>query len=393
MIETDFLIIGAGIIGLAVAKELSQRYPDARILIIEKENKVARHASGRNSGVLHAGFYYHANSLKARFAVRGNSLLTNFCLEHGLSINRCGKVVVAKHDAELNTLLELKKRGDANKVLLHVIDHKELKDIEPNARTFEKALYSPTTATIDPEEICDYIAKKLESKIRFIYENPLLKVKGDTIVSKKEKIKFGHLINCAGMYSDKVAHQFGIGLEYTILPFKGLYIEYHDDGLLRMHVYPVPDLKFPFLGVHFTKTVTGNIKVGPTALPAFWRENYKGIENFKLEELLSITSRELKLLLNKSSNFRELVMKEIKKYFMRNIIKQAGYLVEKIETSCFGSYTASGIRAQLIDKERSELVSDFVVEKGEKSTHVLNAVSPAFTCCFPFARYIVNLVR
>jgi len=391
--ETDFLIVGAGIVGLTVARELSKRYPDARITVLEKEREVACHASGRNSGVLHAGFYYHADSLKAKFTAEGNRILTEYCLDHGLAINRCGKVVVARDETELATLLELKRRGDANNVLLHVVDQKELHELEPNARTFDKALYSPATSTVDPKEICSHIAGQLKSKVNFLYGTPLISIEKDKVISRREDITFRHLVNCAGVYADTVAHKCGVGLHYAILPFKGLYIGYGEDSLLRMHVYPVPDLKYPFLGVHFTKTVKGHIKIGPTAVPALWRENYRGFENFRLDEFLSIYIRESMLFITNSCKFRELALKEIKKYFKRNIIARSASLVNHINTGAIGNYMAPGIRAQLFDKKNSELVSDFVIERGERSTHVLNAVSPAFTCSFLFAQYIVDIIN
>jgi L-2-hydroxyglutarate oxidase LhgO len=392
MKETDFLIIGAGIIGLTIAKELSKRYHDAKITIIEKEREPAFHASGRNSGVLHAGFYYSSDSLKARFTVDGNRSMTEYCLEHGLSINRCGKVVVAKNEEELRVIFELKNRGDKNGVVLHIVDKKELRDIEPNARTYGKALYSPTTSTVDPGEVCRHIAQSLESRVNFIYENPLLEVRKDRCITKKVEIKYKYLINCAGLYADRIAHQIGSGLKYTILPFKGMYIKYHADNLTRRHIYPVPDLNYPFLGVHFTMTVDRKVKLGPTALPVLWRENYRGFENFKINECAQLLYWESKLLFSNAFDFRKLAFSEMRKFFKKNMIKQAANLVMELDNSRFGNYMSSGIRAQLLDKEKSMLVMDFVIETGEKSIHILNAVSPAFTCSFIFAKYIVDLI-
>lgn len=185
MIETDFLVVGSGIIGLTVARELSERYHDARITVLEKEKEVASHSSGRNSGVLHAGFYYTADSLKARFTADGNRLMTEYCLKHGLSISRCGKVVIARNEEELKTLFELKKRGDKNDVALKVIDEKELNKLEPKARTYSKALYSPTTSTVDPKEVCRHIAQSLERRVAFMYETPLLGVQKKQLLQKR----------------------------------------------------------------------------------------------------------------------------------------------------------------------------------------------------------------
>ena len=282
-INTDTLIVGAGIIGLSIARELHRRCPDLNITIIEKEPNLAAHASGRNSGVIHAGFYYTPDSLKAKFAVEGNKLLTDYCLEHNLKINRCGKVVVAKNEKEIETLYELKKRGDKNGVDLELIDEKDLKSIEPNANTCQKALYSPATSTINPKEVVEHISNSLTGRVDILLNEKFIKREGSfAIKTNKHKIGFKYLINAAGLYADKVAHQFAVGCKYTLIPFKGLYIQYSDNDLIQKHIYPVPNLNNPFLGVHFTKTVDGRVKAGPTAIPAFWRENYDGVSNFKI---------------------------------------------------------------------------------------------------------------
>ncbi|HHT9123830.1 MAG TPA: NAD(P)/FAD-dependent oxidoreductase, partial [Candidatus Wunengus sp. YC63] len=227
MITTDILIVGGGIIGLSIAKEVYNRHPDLKITLIEKEATVACHASGRNSGVLHAGFYYTPDSLKSRFTVEGNKLLTDYCLKNNLSINRCGKVVVAKDEKELNSIFELKRRGDTNGVDLELIDEKRLEELEPNARTFDKALYSPTTSVVNPKEVAGHIADTLKEKVNILFNEKFIKRDDtNTISINTHKIKFKHLINSAGLYADKIAHQFGIGQKYTLIPFKGLYMEY-----------------------------------------------------------------------------------------------------------------------------------------------------------------------
>ncbi|HHT9130595.1 MAG TPA: L-2-hydroxyglutarate oxidase [Candidatus Brocadiaceae bacterium] len=393
MITTDILIVGGGIVGLSIAREFNCRYPDIKITLLEKEAIVGCHASGRNSGVLHAGFYYTPDSLKAKFTVEGNKLLTEYCLKHNLAINRCGKIVVAKDEKEIEGLFELKRRGDKNGVDLEIIDEKQLAELEPNARTCNKALYSPRTSVVNPGEIVEHIAHSLKGKVNIIFNEKVIK-RDDTATVRTNtlKIKFKHLINSAGLYADKVAHQFGIGHKYTLIPFKGLYMEYKDCNLVQRHIYPVPNLGNPFLGVHFTKTVDGKVKIGPTAIPAFWRENYQGISNFKLSEFFEIFFTEAKLFCTNAFDFRSLTLEEIKKYNREYFIQQASYLVKKIDINKFGNYLNPGIRAQLLDKEEVKLVMDFVVEHGENSTHVLNAVSPAFTSAFSFSKYIVDKV-
>src|SRR3989337_493728 len=394
MITTDILIVGCGIIGLSIAQELNNRRPDLKITLIEKEATAACHASGRNSGVLHAGFYYTPYSLKSRFTVEGNKLLTDYCLKNNLSINRCGKVVVAKDEKELDSIFELKRRGDENGVVLELIDEKRLEELEPNARTFDKALYSPTTSVVNPKEVVGHIADTLKSKINILFNEQFIKRDDtNTVNTNTRKIKFRHLINSAGLYADKIAHQFGIGQKYTLIPFKGLYMEYKDNNLIHKHIYPVPNLNNPFLGVHFTITIRGKVKIGPTAIPAFWRENYEGISRFNLNEFLDVLFYDAKLFFTNAFNFRSLTFEEFKKYYRKYFIHQATHLVKNIDINKFGSYLTPGIRSQLLDRKEMKLVMDFVVEHGENSTHVLNAVSPAFTSAFSFSKFIVDEVE
>jgi (S)-2-hydroxyglutarate dehydrogenase len=390
----NFLIIGGGIVGLTIARELNIQHPKSSIAIIEKEADISMHSSGRNSGVLHAGFYYTADSLKAKFTVAGNAAMKNYCKENGLKLNECGKVVVAKNKAEVGGIDTLYKRGIKNGVDLSVIDKLALRDIEPNAKTFEKALYSPTTATVDPVEISQCLKRELfEKGITFrLSEGYLKRQKGNIVVTTKgNTVTADVIVNCAGLYADKVAQDYGFSNAYTILPFKGIYLKYSDIDLpIKTNIYPVPNIQNPFLGVHYTVTVDNHIKIGPTAIPAFWRENYSGLDNFALSEFVSISMIEASLLLKNSFNFRSLAFEEIKKYWKPYYRKLATNLVHQIDASKFKDWTNPGIRAQLMNKSSKELVQDFVIEGDENSVHILNAVSPAFTCSIPFAEHVVS---
>lgn len=390
MLQADFLIVGGGIIGLSLSRSLAQRFQGAAIVLLEKENEVAVHASGRNSGVLHAGFYYSADSLKARLTRTGNRALTDYCLQNGLAINRCGKVVVAATEPELGGIYELKARAERNGVDLQLIDEHELSQLEPNARTIQKALFSPTTATVDPKQICRHIASTLPRNVRILYGRRFVGRENDRGVTQTEKIQFRHLFNAAGLYADQVARYFGAGADVTMIPFKGVYLRYAEDGLLRRHVYPVPDLRNPFLGVHFTKTVDGHVKIGPTAIPALWRENYGLRERFVFAEFVEIIAREAGLFLRNRFNFRELAIREISKYRRPVLVREARKLVNYLDPSRFTGPIQPGIRAQLLNLRTRTLVMDFMLEQAENSTHVLNAVSPAFTSAFSFAEYIVE---
>jgi (S)-2-hydroxyglutarate dehydrogenase len=391
--QSDYLIIGGGIMGLAVARTLRLTYPSASITLIEKEKDVAFHASGRNSGVLHAGFYYSADSLKAKFCRDGNAAMRAYVAEHGLRINDCKKVVVAQSEDELPTLHELYKRGQANGVPLQIVDEKELAEIEPNAKTTGQAIYASTTAIVDPIEVCTAIRKELTAKqVTFHTGTPYESRLADTAIQAGGmRFEAGHIINCAGLYADKIARDFGFCESYAIIPFKGVYLKYSGpDKPIKRCIYTVPNLHNPFLGVHYSVTVDGTVKIGPTAIPAFWRENYGGVDGFSLPELLEVLRWEIPMFTFDAAGFRALAFREARKYSKRHMASLAANMVKHIDFSCFDTWMRPGIRAQLIDKRSLKLLHDFVVEGDSKTTHVLNAVSPAFTSSFPFARWIVD---
>lgn len=390
----DYLIAGAGIIGLTIARELRRREPEARIAIIEKEADVAMHSSGRNSGVLHAGFYYTADSLKARFTRDGNRAMKQYCEENGLSVNRCGKLVVATDASELAGLEELKRRAERNGVNLIWVDEQEAAKIDPNVKTFQKALYSPDTASVDPVEVCRCLKEEIAaSGVTFLFHTRYTGHEGDTVITDKGSFQTGYFINAAGLYADRIAHDYGFGLDYTIIPFKGIYLKYaKNKSDVQTNIYPVPNLNNPFLGVHFTKTVDGAIKIGPTAIPAFWRENYGGWSRFRLGEFLQIMYYEAKLFLTNAFQFRRLAFEEMKKYNKSNFIGLSLKMIRKLDHSGFGDFLRPGIRAQLLHKRSLQLVQDFVLEGDDRTMHVLNAVSPAFTCSLPFAAHVVDQI-
>lgn len=388
----QYLIIGSGIMGMAIARALKQSQPAAAVLIIDKETAAAAHASSRNSGVLHAGFYYTADSLKAKFTVEGNRALKEYCRQKNLPINACGKLVVAQNEDELEKLYELEQRGKRNGSRVELIDEQQARELEPNVRTFKKALYSPDTASVDPKQVCSTLKDDLQAMgVHFSFNTKYLgKIKGG-IHSDHGDFQADKIINCAGLYADKVAQDFGFGKKYTMIPFKGLYLKYTKNKTdVGMNIYPVPNLNNPFLGVHFTKTVGGGIKIGPTAIPALWRENYTYASNFKFTELVDIMAQETRLLCCNAFGFRHLALEEIKKYNKKYFVGLAQNMVQHIDPQGFTEYTKPGIRAQLLDKGQMKLVADFVIEGDAHSTHVLNAVSPAFTCAFPFAEFVAK---
>ncbi len=388
----DYLIIGAGIIGLNIAKNLKERFPNSNIIVLEKEKEVGMHSSGRNSGVLHAGFYYTANSLKAKFTKDGNTALKEFCKLRNLKINECKKVVVAQNKKELEGLEELKRRGDINEIELHWLDEQELDKLYPNIKTYKKALLCPSTANVNPKEVTQEFAKVIqEIGVELILNTKYLSSSKNIIRTSKGDYEAKKIINCAGLYADKIANDFGFCKDYVIIPFKGIYLKDKNNiSQLKTNIYPVPNLDNPFLGVHFTLTVDNESKIGPTAIPAFWRENYKGFDNFSFEEFIQIIYYETKLFITNAFGFRTLAFAEVKKYnfsYLKNLAKK---LTKNMDDKGFDSWSRPGIRAQLLDKNTLELVQDFVVQSDKNSIHVLNAVSPAFTSSIPFANWVVE---
>jgi (S)-2-hydroxyglutarate dehydrogenase len=391
---SDFLIVGGGIIGLCIARELKSRYRDCSVAVIEKESSCARHASGRNSGVLHAGFYYTADSLKARFTRDGNRELTDYCEEKGLPINKCGKLVVAQSEYDHPLMDELLERGRQNGVELRAIDDRDAREIEPRVRTHGRAIFSPTTSTVDPQELVHHIEQDAKREgVEIHYGVAYLRRQAGTVITTAGRFETGYLINAAGLYADEVARDFGFSERYRILPFKGLYLYSEEPvGAFRTNIYPVPDLRNPFLGVHFTVTVDGHAKIGPTAIPALWREQYRINENFRLGEFVDIVKRQFGLFAHSNFDFKKLALEEIRKYSRRHMVSLAGALAEGVRAEDFRKWGRPGMRAQLLDVRKRRLEMDFVIEGDEHSMHVLNAVSPGFTCCMPFSRHVTDAI-
>ncbi|MDQ6734989.1 MAG: L-2-hydroxyglutarate oxidase [Nitrospirota bacterium] len=388
--KTDFLVIGGGVIGLNIARDLRRRYGDSSVTLIEKESDCGLHASGRNSGVLHAGFYYAPKSLKAAFTRNGNQELTAYCEAKGLPINRCGKIVVARNQRDHPALDELLRRGHANGIAIQDISEADAKAIEPRVKTCERALFSPTTSTVDPRRVVEAMkADALREGVTIECGVQYVGRRGTSIETTTGVYQAGYVVNAAGLYADRIARDFGFSERYRILPFKGLYLYSNQHpGFLRTNIYPVPDLANPFLGVHFTVTVDGHAKIGPTAIPALWREQYQGYRGFKLGECAEILIRMCGLMALSSFDFKRLAIRELAKYSRARLVAQAGALLEGVQLKHFQTWGPPGIRAQLLDLKQRTLEMDFILEGDRKSMHVLNAVSPAFTCSLPFSRYV-----
>jgi len=388
----DVGVIGGGIVGLALADAWLAKHPGSSVIVLDKETALAQHASGRNSGVLHAGFYYAPDSLKAQLTRRGNEMLKAFCAERGVPVRETGKVVVTTSPDQLPALDELYARGQANGVPLEMVDEAGLSKIEPLARTYERALWSPSTAVADPVAVVEALGARVRERGGEIHlATPVTAAGPGWVRTPSESIGIGHIINAAGLYADRVAHWFGVGEDYRMLPFKGLY--WYSDwpaGRLQRHVYPVPDPRNPFLGVHLTVTVDGRTKVGPTAIPALWREDYGGLRGLTPRDVTEVARLYPRFLRSPHHDVPGLVRSELPKYSRRYLVAQASALVPSVRAEDFRERGRVGVRAQLLHVPTGRLEMDFVVEPGERSTHVLNAVSPAWTSSLAMAEWIID---
>lgn len=395
MSSTDFLILGGGIIGLSIARELKHRFADAEITLLEKEAACGLHASGRNSGVIHAGFYYSANSLKAKLTRAGNQAMTAYCEAKKIPLNRCGKLVVAKDQDDLPQLDELLRRGQANGVPLESLTDEEARKIEPRVKTHQRAIFSPTTTSADPQRVIEEMTRDAKQEgITIRTGAPYLRTEKGLVMTPQGSFTANHVVNAAGLYADKIALDFGFSERYRILPFKGLYL-YSDEppGAFRTNIYPVPDLRNPFLGVHFTVKGDGHAKIGPTAIPALWREQYRGFDNFKFGEFVEVLFREAGLMMSSRFDFQKLALEEVRKYSKPHLLALASRLAHGVKPEHYSRWGEPGIRAQLLDIKNRKLEMDFVIEGDEHSTHLLNAVSPGWTCSIPFARYAADQIE
>ncbi len=390
--SADVAVVGGGVVGLALADAVLAVRPGARVVVLDKERTLGAHASGRNSGVVHAGFYYAPDSLKARLTRRGNVLLHEFCDEHGVQVNRCGKLVVTRHEDELPALDDLHARATANGVPVERVDETQARDLEPMARTVGRALWSPTTSSASPMAVLEALAARVRRRggeVRLGTE--VVGARPGAVVTRDGTWSVGHVVNSAGLQADRVARWFGMCDDYAVLPFKGLY--WYADwpaGRLRRHVYPVPDPRNPFLGVHLTVTVDGRAKLGPTALPALWRESYGGLDRFAARDAAEVARLLPRLLTSRHHDVPALLRSELPGWWRPHLVRAAARLVPDVRPADFHERGRPGVRAQLVHLPTRRLEMDFVVRGDGDSTHVLNAVSPAWTSSLAFAEHVVD---
>ncbi|MBU1231013.1 MAG: L-2-hydroxyglutarate oxidase [Proteobacteria bacterium] len=396
MTTASILICGAGIVGLTVARDLvAAGYDD--ILIIDKEPEAGRHASGRNSGVLHAGIYYAPGSLRAQSCLEGNFRMKQYCEERGLPLLKTGKVIVARDESELPTLRELYTRAAQNGAKVELIDDVQLSEIEPNAKSAGQALLSHYTAVVDPKAILKSLLQELldSGRVRLRFDTRFMSLgapEGRRLLvhTTGGDISCAFFLNAAGAYGDVVAHAFGLGKNYQLIPFKGIYKKLKPEKAhtIRGSIYPVPNIKNPFLGIHFTRSVHGDVYLGPTAIPALGRENYGILQGIDAEAPRILLRDALLFLRNKK--FREVALEEPRKYSFKHFFNDARKLVKELALEDIESSPKAGIRPQLVDVKNNELVMDFIIEGTDTSVHVLNSISPAFTSSLFFSGLLLD---
>lgn len=393
MERVDVAVIGSGAVGMAVARGLLEIDPTIQISIFEKEKTFSSHASARNSGVLHAGFYYSPESLKARFCREGRDELERLAIENSIPVKKIGKVVVAQNQDEESRLEALLQRGIANGVELERLSETELVNFEPLARTEGSFLWSPNTSVSNPVLINEAMRNILISKnVKFVSGSRVY-FKDEKWFNNDEAIPAKYYVNAGGAWALDLAHQMKIGMQCRTMPFLGLYKQVKATQLpIRTLIYPVPHPINPFLGVHFTLTIDGFVKIGPSALPIIGRNQYSITSPITISEITTFGKNLLSLAKGSKHDLWSMAQYEIPKLLTSNLVGAASELVPGAKQVKNWSRKSPGIRGQLVNSNTGELLQDFLIEHNQNSTHVLNAVSPGWTASIPFGRHIAQMV-
>lgn len=392
MTQTKIIIIGGGIVGLATAYDLSRQHPDCHITILEKENELSFHQSGRNSGVLHSGIYYTPGSLKARNCRTGKALMETFCTEQAIPFQLCGKVIVATREEERPILRDIYARGQANGVDCELIDHARLQEIEPHTAGIE-AIYIPESGIVDYKRVCLRLAEILEENGHKIVTGARVvdvheQEREVTAVTRNGDYTGDYLVNCAGLQSDRVTKMTGMDSPAQIIPFRGEYYELKPEAeyLCSSLIYPVPDPKFPFLGVHFTLMISGRVECGPNAVLAFAREGYY-LTDFNSSDLWEILRYPgFQKLAGKfwRTGLGEMWRSASKKAFVGALQNLVPAISEEHLVKA-----PAGIRAQAIQPDGS-MMDDFSFQESRRIVNVVNAPSPAATSSLAIGQTIVE---
>ncbi len=394
--KCDVLIIGGGVVGLACGIAILEATPSKKVVIAEKEKYLGAHASGRNSGVLHAGFYYSPDSLKAKFCREGNFELRKLAKKYEIPVREVGKVIVARNEDENERLETLFQRGVKNGVDLEMLDISELNKYEPLAISHERFLWSPNTAVSDPGAIIQSMRSEFESlggTIRYNTKITLEEVNNE-IVDFSRQFDALQIINAAGAQADRISRSVGVGIEYAMLPFMGVYRATEEKNLpLQRLVYPVPHPVNPFLGVHFTLTLDRKVKIGPTAIPIAGREQYSLLSGWSGSDIAQSLKGMTSLISGDSHDFGKILKSEWPKIVQTLLVKESLELVPTANQVRRWHKKAPGIRAQLVHLATGKLEQDFVVRNRFNSTHILNAVSPGWTSAIPFGKFVASQIN
>lgn len=396
LMRFDIVIIGGGIVGLCTAMQFTQRFPDLRLAVLEKEDRVARHQSGHNSGVIHSGIYYTPGSLKARLCGEGAAAMVAFCDEHHIPYEICGKVILATNQEEEARLEQLLDRGQANGIAgLKLLDRRALLEVEPYSGG-RRGLQVPGTGITDYTAVCEKYAEMIVGQGGVVHTGTrvigLTRRPGELVVeTTRGPFIARYLINCAGLHSDRISRMAGQKPDVMIIPFRG---EYYDlipqrQHLVRALIYPVPDPRFPFLGVHFTRRVHGGVDAGPNAVLALKREGYRHTDFSLSDTLAALTYPGFWKLATKYWHYGagEMYRSLSKRAFVAALQR----LLPEIRDSDLVPAHA-GVRAQALRRNGS-LVDDFEFAVAENMLHVCNVPSPAATASLPIGRTIVEMAR
>jgi L-2-hydroxyglutarate oxidase len=391
----DFVIIGGGIVGLSTAWQLCQRQPDKRILVLEKEESLAAHQSGHNSGVIHAGIYYEPGSLKAELCRKGVTATVRFCRDNGIPFKQCGKLIVATGAAEHERMQALYERALENGIAVELVDEGGLRELEPNI-TGVGAILSPSTGIVDYAAIAGAMAKRLVGLGGQVRTGaPVTGLAEDAqsvtvTLATGDVIGTRNLVVCGGLMADRLARMMGIDIDFAVIPYRGEYYQLPaaKNDIVRHLIYPVPDPALPFLGVHLTRMIDGSVTVGPNAVQGWKREGYGRV---------NLSPRDTWEML-RFGGFWRVSRKHLRTGLVeaRNSVWKRGYLenVRKycpsIELSDLGPYPA-GIRAQAVARDGT-LIHDFLFAETSRSLHVCNAPSPAATSSIPIGELICDKV-
>jgi (S)-2-hydroxyglutarate dehydrogenase len=392
----DVAIVGAGIVGLAVAREILKRRPGASMAVFERESDVARHQTGHNSGVIHGGIYYEPGSLKARLCVEGAALMYEYAQEHAIPHERCGKLIVAVRDDELGRLGELERRGVANGVRgLRNVSSTEIRDVEPNA-TGIAALYAPNTGIIDYVAVSQALRRELEAQnVDFLFGAEVQKIERGSecqLLVNDSFVTAAQTVVCAGLWSDRLARRSGAPADPRIVPFRGVYLRLRPTArpVVNGMVYPVPNPMLPFLGVHVTKHIHGDVMLGPTAMLVPSRDGYllRTARPRDIWETVSWPGTWSMARKYWRTGINEMQMAASRRAYVR----AASQYVPCITRSSIDNSFRSGVRAQAVDRQGT-LVDDFAISQVGSITHVRNAPSPAATSAFALARELVDRIE